>query len=129
MSADNGIYILKTKDQYRVICAQAIENLWWSYVHNDFQKYPVPTRIVEYYGDSRYTRDFEKAQRVAFAMERSQPILEYGIRTIRVNKTWRQIVKEAKEMAKLEIEAIKKRGNEERWKWELDRLEKIVSLQ
>lgn len=31
MSADNGIYILKLKDQYRVIEAQAIGNLYWSF--------------------------------------------------------------------------------------------------
>lgn len=29
MSADNGIYILKSKDGYRVIHAQAIENIYW----------------------------------------------------------------------------------------------------
>jgi len=29
MSADNGIYILKSKDGYRVIHAQCIDNLWW----------------------------------------------------------------------------------------------------
>jgi hypothetical protein len=29
MSADNGIYILQTKDEFRVIEAQAIENLYW----------------------------------------------------------------------------------------------------
>ena len=29
MSADNGIYILKANDGYRVVHAQAIENLWW----------------------------------------------------------------------------------------------------
>lgn len=29
MSADNGIYILVTKDGYRVIHTQAIDNLYW----------------------------------------------------------------------------------------------------
>jgi len=32
MSADNGIYVLKTKDGYRVEHLQAIENLYWWYV-------------------------------------------------------------------------------------------------
>ena len=31
MSADNGIYILQTLDGYRVVHAQAIENLYWWY--------------------------------------------------------------------------------------------------
>jgi len=29
MSADNGVYILHTKDGYRVTQAQAIENIYW----------------------------------------------------------------------------------------------------
>ena len=39
MSADNGVYILKSKDGYRVVHAMAIENLnwWWndSILYND----------------------------------------------------------------------------------------------
>jgi hypothetical protein len=31
MSADNGIYILETKDEFRVIHAQAIENIYWHF--------------------------------------------------------------------------------------------------
>lgn len=30
MSADNGIYILKLKDQYRVAHHQSVENVYWS---------------------------------------------------------------------------------------------------
>ena len=29
MSADNGIYILQTKDGFRVMCTQAIDNIYW----------------------------------------------------------------------------------------------------
>ncbi len=32
MSADNGIYILQTKDGWRVVHAQCIENLYWWYI-------------------------------------------------------------------------------------------------
>ena len=31
MSADNGIYILKTNDGYRVAHLQAIDNIYWWY--------------------------------------------------------------------------------------------------
>lgn len=37
MSADNGIYILKTKDGYRVLHSQAIENIYWHW--NDDRMY------------------------------------------------------------------------------------------
>lgn len=35
MSADNGIYILKTKDQYRVAHLCAIDNVTWSVIDGD----------------------------------------------------------------------------------------------
>jgi hypothetical protein len=127
MSADNGIYILKTKDQYRVIEAQAIENLWWSFIKWDFDKGMVPTRIVEYYGGTRYTRNQETAYRVADAMANKCYILEYGIRTFSINKTWKQIIAEAKKLAPLEIEAIKKK-NDGRWDYDLKWLEKIIAM-
>lgn len=129
MSADNGIYILKTKDQYRVTDAHAIENLYWSFIDFDMKDEYVPTRLVEYFGHTRYTRDFEKAMKVANAIARSLPILEYGIRILPINKTWKQIVKEAKELAVRELEILKnkddKNGN---WKYKIQQLERIILL-
>jgi hypothetical protein len=124
MSADNGIYILKTKDQYRVIHAQAIENLSWTPLEN-YKYHLVPTRLVEYFGDSRYTRNPETAMKVATAMARSTPVLEYGIKTFEINLTWKQIVYKAKKLAPLELEALKKLNS----KWyerEIKFLEKLI---
>ena len=126
MSADNGIYILKTKDQYRIIHAQAIENLWWSYIHKESQDDIIPTRILEYYNDSPIFTDEAKVQKVAFSMLNNFPYVEYGIQTIRVNRTWDEIVNEAKELAPKEIEAIKN-NNDGRWEYSLRRLEKILT--
>jgi hypothetical protein len=126
MSADNGIYILKTKDQYRVIHAQAIDNLWWSAINSESQREMVPTRIVEYYGDTKYTRDELKALQIANSMAKNTYILEYGIKTFEINKNWKQIVKEAKEMAPKEIEALKKLPDN-RWDYEISILEKIIA--
>ena len=126
MSADNGIYILKTKDQYRVVHAQAIENLWWSYIDMDNQDEIVPTRIMEYYNDSLVFTDETKIQKVAHIILKNFPYVEYGIQTIEVNKTWDEIVNEAKELAPKEIEAIKN-NNDGRWEYSLRRLEKILT--
>jgi hypothetical protein len=126
MSADNGVYILKLKDQYRVIHAQAIENLNYSFI-SGFNSGYVPTRIVEYYSGTRYTRDIEKAMQVANAIARGCYILEYGIIIITVNKTWKQILREAKTLAPLEIAAIKENcGDANRWKYELKQLEDVI---
>lgn len=56
MSADNGIYILKLKDQCRVAHLQAIDNIYWSEFESDittakrYHREIVPTRVVEMWG-------------------------------------------------------------------------------
>lgn len=128
MSADNGIYILKTKDQYRVIYAQAIENLYWNPLdESNFDKL-IPTRIVEYYGKSKYTHNKDIVRDIAFNMARKIPVLEYGVSEIIIDKTWKQIVKEAKELAPLEIEFIKSRNADGKWDWEISKLDDIINM-
>jgi len=128
MSADNGIYILVTKDQYRVIHAQAIDNLWYSYLRpHSNNPTLVSTRIVEYFGDSKYTRNIDIARQIAFSMAKRQPILEYGIREIKVDKTWSKIVREAKELAPMEIKILKEE-NYSKNDWHIKRLEEIISM-
>lgn len=98
MSADNGIYILKTKEgQYRVIHAQAIENLYHNY--NEL----IPAQIIEYYGKSKYTYEKNLARGIAFSIARELPVLEYGIREIIVDKTWDQILNEAGKEIKIAL--------------------------
>ena len=129
MSADNGIYILKTKDQYRVIHAQAIENVYWEYdsrcacYTNERTNKLVPTRVVEYWGCCRYTRSPETAYKIAETMLKKIGFVEYGIRTFTYNKTWKHIVEDAKKKAKIEIEYIKKNGGSD---WEISRLQNIL---
>ena len=55
MSADNGIYILKTpKDnnegfEYRVIHSQAIENIYWDDVNGYDYDDPNPVILLDYF--------------------------------------------------------------------------------
>lgn len=126
MSADNGIYILKLKDQCRVIETQAIDNLGWSFITFSSIRELVPTRVVEYYGESKYTHNFDMAMRVAVQMLKHTPICEYGIQIIQCNKTWKQVVKEAKELAPKEIEAINGDSRDNRWEYDLKKLNDIV---
>ena len=129
MSADNGIYILKTKDQYRVTHAQAIENVYWEYDSryacyiNERTNKLVPTRVVEYWGCCRYTRNPEMAYKIAETMLKRIGFVEYGIRTFTYNKTWKHIVEDAKKQAEIEIEYLKKNGGSD---WEISRLQKIL---
>jgi hypothetical protein len=129
MSADNGIYILKTKDrQYRVIHAQAIENLYYNPLDESSFDELISTRIVWYFGKSEYTYDINMARNIAFNMARKTHV-EYGVNEIIVDKTWKQIVKEAKELALLEIEFIKKKNDIHGiWNYEISRLEEIIKM-
>lgn len=96
MSADNGIYILRTSEgQNRVIHAQAIENIYWDdELKGDVNK-PVSKQLLRYFGNSRYTYDKSVAFEIVNNMAKHTHILEYGILTIEVDKTWKEIVKEA----------------------------------
>jgi len=130
MSADNGIYILKSKDQYRVAHLQAIDNVSWSIIDGNWQDKKetrgkcVPTRVIEMWGKCKYTRDEGVALRLAHKWASSLPICEYGINIITYNKTWKHIVEDAKEYAQKEIDYIKKFGKENLYN--MERLESIV---
>jgi len=86
MSADNTIAILKTPSgkggfEYRVIHAQAIENIYWQ--HDDGN----PLEVMRYFGKCEVLTSEINALKIALDMEKEIlnddfGILEYGIRTI-----------------------------------------------
>lgn len=133
MSADNGIYVLKTKDQFRVAHLQAIDNVTWSVIDGDWYSNEetrgklVPTRVVEMWGNCKFTRNEGKALSLAHKWASRLPICEYGVNVITYNKTWKQILKDAREYAKKEIEFINNSsGKESMWNYKLPQLQKIA---
>ena len=124
MSADNGIYILKTKDhQYRVAHLQAIDNVYWSAIDGEHQEL-IPTRVVEMWGDCKFTRDENKALSMAHKWASKLPICEYGVSVISYNKSWRHILEDAQKYAKKEIDSIKSWHQE--CLWDMDGLQRIA---
>lgn len=117
MSADNGIYILKTKDQYRVAHLQAIDNVSWSIIDGDWQNRKetkgkcVPTRVIEMWGKCKYTRNENVALKIAHRLASNLAICEKGVNLITYNKAWKHIVEDAKEYARKEIDFIRNYGN------------------
>ena len=106
MSADNGTYILKTKDgQYRVTHARAIENIYEGYSGRRYDS----LEVVLTWMDCRYTRDYEKAMIVANAME-NRNRTEYGIGMFEYKKTWKHIVEDAKKIAEIQMRALNGEG-------------------
>lgn len=124
MSADNGIYILKTKDQYRVAHFSNAEYMNYSIVKGSYENKIIPTRAVELWGDSKFTRRESIALHLAHNWANELLICEYGVNVVEVNKTWKELMKDAKIYARREIDAIKNAGTEEYWNMEL--LQKIA---
>lgn len=96
MSADNIIYVLELKDQYRVEYMGAPDNIVWSHIDGQVS-FPVPSRIVEYFSKSPSFKDKEKAYAYAFKLYAKEGYVEYGVSPLYINRTWLQILKEARE--------------------------------
>lgn len=75
MSADNGIYILQTKDGFRVSHAQAIENINWQADETGFNL----REIYKYFHDAKFFKSIEGAFKEAFRIYDLYSIVEYGI--------------------------------------------------
>ena len=113
MSADNGIYILKLKDQYRVAHLSAIDNVYYcemaSVEDNEYacrNHKLIPTRVVEMWGDCKYTRNFKKALEIANKWCSSLFVCEYGVNVITCNQTWEELLIDATAFAKCELANI-----------------------
>jgi len=98
MSADNTIAVLKSPKvngfEYRVLHAQAIENIYWNDEKKNFnENNEVDAKnLVEYFGACEIFTDEDEAYRKARETEQEIlnddfcPILEYGISTITISK-------------------------------------------
>ena len=96
MSADNGVYILRTKDkQYRVASFQNPEEMHYDIVDSTYKKEYTSYGLFKKFGDlENFTTNPEKAISIATALEEELSVCEYGIQIIHVDKTWKQIEKE-----------------------------------
>lgn len=84
MSADNGIYILESKDGFRVIHSQAIENIYfWETMPGEKLN---PKYLKQYFGEAKVfkTRDeaWLEARRIYDEIMGEGFPLEYGINII-----------------------------------------------
>lgn len=103
MSADNGVYILKTADnQYRVATFQAVDNLYYNDANNTAGEL-CSLQLLLTYGKAKYTKKLEVALKIAHNILKKLWICEYGIQVIESNKTWNNICKEAQKEAKIII--------------------------
>lgn len=90
MSADNGIYVLKTLAQgvsgepsarfeYRVAHASAIDNLYYDVETGEHRANFIPEMAYEYFGNAPIFLDEGEAFKHAFEEAEDYDVLEYGV--------------------------------------------------
>jgi hypothetical protein len=83
MSADNGIYILQSKDGYRITHAQAIENLYWDEDQRCEVQQLQPKKLERYFGKCKVFKTrreaLKEADRLYQDIIKNCGICEYGI--------------------------------------------------
>lgn len=89
MSADNGIYILRTKGpEYRVAYHQAIDNIYGNFSDESLRWQGDPEAMLEYFGKAPVFTDMESALDKAEEMVYNYDYLEDGICVISDFKDW-----------------------------------------
>jgi hypothetical protein len=79
LSADNGIYILQTYGpEFRVVHAQAIDNIYGTFADENMRYLPDPNMIVEYFGRGKKFDNIEEAWDFALDLEYKTGYTEYG---------------------------------------------------
>lgn len=112
MSADNGIYILKTKDGlFKVIKAQAFD-LHLSWMDEGFSTDKIqPARLFQYFWNCKGTKNEAIARQIASTLYKEEKkehgYVEYGIRTIQTSYTWNKLEKIAKSHILVEMNFLK----------------------
>jgi hypothetical protein len=96
MSADNGIYILRTNlsenlYEYRVAHAQAIENIFWDDERDEIGDKLNPQITKDYFGFSQVFHSKDDALKEASKlyenmMQSDFPVVEYGIQTLYIEQ-------------------------------------------
>ncbi len=108
-----------------------MDNIHWSFVDFATGMDIVPTRVVERFMRAK-EMTLDDARTYAFKLEEEVKdseelnIIEYGISTIFINKTWKELVQEAKVMAFIEKVSIEASGRLEFWKYDINRLDAVL---
>lgn len=127
MSADNGIYILKTGREYRVKHLHAIQNLYWSNVKEACEESLNCARLLDEFHDCRSTRSAEMAIKIAMRLRKEIPYCEYGIQILDTTCFWRDIVKNGIEIVEREMQVLNESYAEGNWRrYEKIRLERLL---
>ena len=115
MSADNAILILGTTDEYRVGHFQAFDNLYWTW-EDSRNEFVVPIRVFEFFHDiepisRKDTECDKKVLELANKLYEEIGYLEYGIITLSIQNTFKEVAFQAMLQADEEMKSISKNTN------------------
>lgn len=99
MSLDNGVYILCTKDQYRVLETTNIEELYYNSKTQLYDNKLQEDQLYKYFAECKYTYNYIKALLIAHKIYNdlvNKKGCEYGIKEIHYNDLWAKIDKGGK---------------------------------
>lgn len=119
---NGGIYILRLKGEYRITYIPNVENLNWSFLSLTVEKHFIPTRIYEWYTNCNVCVGYKNAIKTAIDIKRR---CKSKIFIIQVNKTWNEIMEEARFLAEKELEVLRK-INDGRWNAAMENLLHII---
>ncbi len=121
MSADNGIYILKTAAregggyEYRVTHAMAIENIYYDVSSGEQWEHFIPEIAFQYFGDCQVFTDDQEALNYAHKQAEEYPVLEYGVCVLdHPGEFFRTFATEQLEFFEAEAEKVMERHRQER---------------
>lgn len=112
MSADNTILVLElSNNEYRVKHVQNAEELYFYWnEHTDFSLVPVSIRVFEFFHNSGSISTLQEATNFAYDLYQKYEYIEYGVKFIKLNKTWLEILVEAKNEAVKEMFFLRGKG-------------------
>ena len=133
MSADNIVWILKLRDEYRVKYMGAPDNIYFSFITFSTESTPIFTRIIEYFEDAESFNNLDDASRAAWKIFDDYRFVEYGVTPIDLqNYSWQDIQKLAVPLAVAEILSISDKGywgkKEDWYSEEIAKLEKFLNV-
>ncbi len=125
MSADNGIYILKTQgpqvdgrstgDEHRVAHVMGIDNIYYNVNTGKYDDAFVPQEAFRCFGDCKVFDSYDEALVYAHQLAEEQPVLEYGVSVLEhPDQMFVPFSEEELEFHEGEVEAIIERYHQKR---------------
>ena len=122
-----NVYTLKLKGEARNIYSESVDNLYWSFLDWEMTHEIPATRIVEYFFDAiPYKKLDGRKNSYQLANEYGLDPLTVGL--IFIDKTWSQVMKEAKKLAPLEIKSIQAHSTDDRYDSDVAFLENLLLI-